>query len=259
VIVGGIGLFLYTSSRRQDTLKNKEANHAITRRLQMLSPIFLGLTALTTTFMSIDWIMSLDYHWFSTMFGIIYFAGGFMSCHAVLAIVAVSLDNGNYLGGAISTEHRHAVGKMMWGLMVFWAYVSFCQFMLIWYANIPEETLWYAHRWENGWSVWSLVLLIGHFILPFFAMMSRHVKRNPKLLLLGALYLLAMHYVDMFWQIKPNMHHGHASPALGPVEILAFVGIGGVVLAAYTALLSSAPLVPVGDPRLPESLAFEEQ
>jgi hypothetical protein len=259
-LLSAVALFFYLQSTKQDKLASGSPEwEAVTRRLQMMSAPAIAIAALAATFISFDYMMALDYHWFSTMYGVIFFAGSFMSCFALLAILVVTLSNGDYLGGAITTEHRHAIGKMMWGLMVFWAYTSFSQFMLIWYANIPEETLWYQHRWENGWEYWTVILFFGHFILPFFAMMSRHVKRNAKLLVLGAVWLLAMHYLDLFWNVKPNMHHGHGSPALGPVEILAFVGVGGVFLAAYTFLLQRTPMIPTNDPRLPESLAFEEQ
>lgn len=256
----GLALFFYLNSVKQDSLRPGSPEwEKITRNLQKFAAPGIAAAALATTFISFDYMMALDYHWFSTMYGVIYFAGSFMSCFALLAILTISLSNGDYLGGAITVEHRHAIGKMMWGLMVFWSYTSFSQFMLIWYANIPEETLWFTHRWENGWSTWSGILFFGHFIIPFFAMMSRHIKRNAKLLLLGAIWLLVMHYVDIFWNIKPNMHHGHGEAVLGLVEILAFVGVGGVFLAAYTFLLQRTPLIPVNDPRLPESLAFEEQ
>lgn len=259
-LLSGIALYYYLQSVKQDgmTPGTKEWED-VTRRLQKFAAPGIAVAALATTFIAFDYMMSLDYHWFSTMYGVIYFAGSFMSCFALMAVLVVLLGNGNYLGGAITTEHHHAIGKMMWGLMVFWAYTSFSQFMLIWYANIPEETLWYKHRWEHGWSTWSAILFFGHFILPFFAMMSRHVKRNAKLLVFGAVWLLVMHYVDMFWNIKPNMHHGHGEAVLGLVEILAFLGVGGVFLAVFTFLLQRTPLIPVNDPRLPESLAFEEQ
>lgn len=157
--------------------------------------------------------------------------------------------------GIIETEQLHGAGKMMFGMMCFWAYVSFSQLILIWYANIPEETLWYAHRMEGSWTYVSILLGIGHFGLPFFFLMSKHIKRNPKTLLIGAVWLLAMHYVDIYWMIMPNVYHEGAS--FGLVEVLSFVGVGGAFFALVGLAMQRNKLVPVKDPRLPESLAFE--
>lgn len=257
-ILSGLAWFFYLQSLKQDATKDSNDARKIQDLATMVSPVGIAFSTLTMTFIAFDFMMSTDYHWFSTIYGVIYFAGSFMSCFALLAILTVFLRAGGYLGGAVTTEHQHAIGKMMWGLNCFWAYTSFSQFMLIWYANIPEETLWYKHRWEHGWWIFSMILLLGHFALPFFAGMSRHVKRNPKLLVMLSVWLLLMHYLDLFWQIKPNMHHGHGEASIGVAEIAAFVGVGGVFLAAFTALLQRSPLIPVKSPRLPESLAFEE-
>jgi hypothetical protein len=238
-------------SVRQDT----SGDNTITRRLQALAAPGIALGALSITFATFDWNMSIDYHWFSTMYGVIYFAGSFMSLFALLAIVTTLFRSQGLTKNYISVEHQHGIGKMMFGMNCFWAYTSFSQFMLIWYADIPEETIWYLHRWEGSWRAVSILLVVGHFVLPFFFLMSRHIKRNPVTLVLGAVWLLGMHYLDLFWMIMPNVYHGNAS--FGLSEILSFVGVGGVFVGAFTFLLSRAPLIPVKDPRLPESLAFE--
>ncbi|MBU6162706.1 MAG: hypothetical protein KGO50_16435, partial [Myxococcales bacterium] len=247
----GLALVFRGLSIRQDT----SGDTAITRRLQALAAPGIALGALSITFATFDWNMSIDYHWFSTMYGVIYFAGSFMSLFAVLAIVTTLFRRQGLTKGYISVEHQHGIAKMMFGMNCFWAYTSFSQFMLIWYANIPEETIWYMHRWEGSWRSVSLLLAVGHFVLPFFFLMSRHMKRNPVTLVIGAVWLLSMHYLDLFWMIMPNVYHGNAS--FGLSEILSFVGVGGVFVGAFTFLLSRAPLIPVKDPRLPESLAFE--
>ena len=251
-IFGGISWCFRLQLLKQD----ETGDHAISRRLRAISAPFVGLMALSLTFLSFDWMMSTDPHWFSTMYGLIYFAGGFMSTFALLAIFLIAF-RGN-MGGAVTQHHFHGTGKMMWGLMVFWAYTSFSQFMLIWYANIPEETMWYAHRWGGGWKPWTIVLFLGHFIIPFWALMSRHMKREPRTLFLGAAWLLVMHYVDLFWQLRPNLHHGHGSPQLLLTDVLAFVGVGGLFLALMTHFLTRSPLVPIKDPLLPASMAYED-
>ncbi|MCB9507084.1 MAG: quinol:cytochrome C oxidoreductase [Myxococcales bacterium] len=251
-IFTGITAFFFRNSRKQDAT----GDPMITRRAQALAAPSLALLALSSTFFAFDWLMSTDYHWFSTMYGVIFFAGGFMGNFAVLAILILMLRG--KMGGAVTEHHLHGTGKMMWGITIFWAYTSFSQFMLIWYANIPEETLWYEHRWENGWATWSIVLFVGHFLVPMFGMMSRHVKKFPPTLLAMSVWLLFMHYIDLFWQVKPNIHHGHGAPTIGVAEIASFVGVGGVFVALVSFFLGGAPLVAVRDPRLPESLRYED-
>jgi hypothetical protein len=178
-----------------------------------------------------------------------------MGAFALLIVVVYFLDKRKLLGGAVSIEHYHGLGKMLFGLNCFWAYVSFSQFMLIWYANIPEETLWYAHRIEGSWLYVTILLGVGHFVVPFFFLMSHHIKRQPKLLLAGALWLLAMHYVDMYWMVMPGVYSHGAH--FGLAEILSFIGVGGAFAAVAGFAMTRNPLVPVRDPRLPESIAFE--
>lgn len=251
VIWTGLSWLFWSSSRKQD----ESGDPGITRRLQALAAPGIALGALSLTFAAFDWNMSIDWHWFSTIYGVIYFAGGFMACFALLVVVALQLKGEGIFKGIIETEQLHGAGKMMFGMMCFWAYVSFSQLILIWYANIPEETLWYAHRMEGSWTYVSILLGVGHFGLPFFFLMSKHIKRNPKTLLIGAVWLLAMHYVDIYWMIMPNVYHEGAH--FGLVEILSFVGVGGAFLALVGLAMQRGKLVAVKDPRLPESLAFE--
>jgi hypothetical protein len=248
----GLAWFFRSRSLAQDA----SGDPKITALMQQVAAPGIAIGALSITFAAFDWNMSIDYHWFSTMYGVIYFAGSFMGLFALMAITGTLLRRGGLTKEYITVEHMHGAGKMMFGLNCFWAYTSFSQFMLIWYANIPEETIWYQHRWEGGWQNVSLLLIIGHFVVPFFFLMSRHMKRNPMTLIAGASWLLAMHYLDLYWMIMPNVYK-HGEVAFGLPEILSFVGVGGVFLAAFTFLLTRSPLIPVKDPRLPESLAFE--
>jgi hypothetical protein len=241
----------YSGSRKQDGGHNQQ----ISARLRAFAAPGIAIGALTLTFAAFDWNMSIDYHWFSTMYGVIWFAGSFMACFATLAVVTILLNRVNALGGAVTVEHYHGIGKMMFGLNCFWAYVSFSQLILIWYANIPEETLWFQHRIDGSWFKVSMLLLVGHFIVPFFFLMSHHIKRNPVTLMIGAVWLLLMHYVDLYWMIMPNVYHGGAH--FGAAEVLSMLGVGGAFVATAGFLMQRGPLVAVGDPRLPESLAFE--
>lgn len=235
--------------------QDKTGDHAITRKLQAIAAPAIAVCSLALTFAAFDFNMSLYPHWFSTIYGVIHFAGGFMANFAFLIIVVTMLYKGGVLKNVVTEEHLHAMGKMMFGLTCFWAYVSFSQFMLIWYANIPEETVWYQYRWEGSWKQVSLLLLIGHFAVPFFLFMSRHVKRSWTFAPIFAGWMLAMHYLDMYWMVMPNIYHGNAH--FGLSEILAVVGVGGFFLAGFGFFLQRAPVVAIRDPRLPESLKLE--
>jgi uncharacterized membrane protein YpjA len=187
------------------------------------------------------------------MFGLYVFAGACISLFATLSLVGLWMTRNNQLPNTITVGNLHDSGKMMFGFTVFWAYIAFSQFMLIWYGNIPEETIFFAHRWEHGWKAVSIFLVVGHFGLPFLFLLIRNVKRHSVGLSLASLWLLAIHYLDIYWLIMPN--HGGFHPA--PTDFLCLLGVGGFWLAALGWLIQRKKLVPVKDPRLAESLAFE--
>ncbi len=227
----------------------------ILRKLQTLSPVGLILFGLTMSFAAIDWMMSLDPHWYSTIFGVYYFAGCVIAICALLILMALLLQRSGRLQGVVTAEHYHDLGKLLFAFMVFWAYIAFSQFMLIWYANIPEETAFFAHRWEHGWKNVSLFLVIGHFAIPFLFLLMRDVKRHAAGLITATVWLCAMHYLDMYWLIMPAFGDGHFD--FKPVDIMTLIGVGGVFVATLAWRVSRTRLVPVNDPRLQESLAFE--
>jgi hypothetical protein len=238
-------------SRRQD----HSGDHAITRRLQFWSGPSIFLFALTTSFAAFDWIMSLDPHWYSTIFGVYFFAGALVGVFAFQAIVFIGLEASGLLRNVVNTEHFHDMGKLLFAFTVFWAYIAFSQYFLIWYANIPEETVWFEHRLVGSWETMSLLLAAGHFVVPFFFLMPRTIKRNRVPLLVGAAWMLLMHFVDVFWCVMPVLHH-HGFH-LGVLDVTTFLGIGGLFVSVFSRLLARHALIPVKDPRLPESLAFE--
>jgi hypothetical protein len=246
-----IAWLYYSLSRAQDAT----GDLAISLRLRRLAGPSLIVLALTTTFASFDWIMSLTPHWYSTMFGVYFFAGAFVGFIALLSIVAVAMRGAGLLDVIISAEHLHDIGKFLFAFTAFWAYIAFSQFFLIWYANIPEETIWYKVRLEGSWQIVSILLMVGHFAVPFFYLMGRAVKRRGATLAVGGAWLLAMHFVDLYWLVMPTLHPGGLSPSL--LDVAAFVAIGGSFVGAAGWLLQRQALVPLGDPRLPESLAFE--
>jgi hypothetical protein len=246
-----IALFYFRGSRSQDA----SGDHAISARLRLLAGPALIVLALTQTFASIDWIMSLTPHWYSTMFGVYFFAGSFVGFIALLSVLAVSMRQAGLLETVISAEHLHDLGKFLFAFTAFWAYIGFSQFFLIWYANLPEETIFFKARLEGSWKTVTILLVIGHFVAPFFYLMGRDVKRNGATLALGGIWLLVMHFLDLYWQIMPTLHPQGIRPSL--LDVAAFVTIGGCFLAATTWLMRRQALVPLRDPRLAESLAFE--
>jgi hypothetical protein len=250
VVWSGIALWF----RRQSRLQDEAPDPAAAARLSRYSGALLIPLALTTTFAAFDWLMSLAPHWYSTIFGVYVFAGGFVAGFALLAVVAVALQRAG-LVPALSAEHFHDLGKLLFAFTVFWAYIGFSQFFLIWYGNIPEETIWYRVRLEGGWKLVTIALALGHFALPFFFLLPRQVKRNAATLVTAAVWLLAMHFVDVYWLVIPSIEGLGARP--GIVDVAALLAIGGVFLGAFGWLLVTSPLVPAGDPRLSESLAFE--
>jgi len=213
--------------------------------------------ALTCAFAAFDWLMSLDYKFFSTMWGIYYFAGAAFSSAAVMALILSILRAKGKLEGAVTKEHFHDLGKLMLSFTVFWAYISFSQYFLIWYSNIPEETAFMKFRSEN-WTKLGILLMIGHFAAPFLILLFRKVKRTYKLLALVAVWAIVIHILDIYWIVRPMVY---LSPTEGPQGPMAYItdviGIAGPVLifAGYLVKrVGGNPLVGVGDPFMHEAL-----
>lgn len=235
----------------QDTSGDAEE----TRRQQWWAPPALGLYALTVTFAAVDWMKSLDPHWFSTIWGVYYFAGSVVALFAMLSLLVLWLQRDGFIRKIVNQEHYHDLGKLLFGFVVFWSYIAFSQYFLIWYANLPEETIWFAHRSHGGWESLGLMLIVGHFAIPFFFLLPRAMKRNPVTLAAGAFWLLWVHYLDLYYLIMPVHSTGGPQPSI--VDLLTLVGVVGCFLGAFAFLAKRSALVPVKDPRLAESLAFE--
>lgn len=246
-----LAYLLYRNSLAQDCTGDED----IPARQRKVSAWGLAVAAITTAFASYDLLMSLDPHWFSTIFGVYVFAGAFMSIHALLALCAMILQGMGNLRGIVTTEHYQDLGKLTFGFVVFWTYIAFSQYMLIWYGNIPEETLWYRHRLGHGWEVHSAVLLIGHFVVPFFLLLSRAVKRSRLLLGLICAWLLAMQWFDIHWLAAPVLHPDAAT--IHFLDVANWVGLFGIVLGVFMYRLVRHSLVPGRSPWLEDSLHFE--
>lgn len=215
----------------------------------------LAVYALSQTFFAFDWMMSLEPHWFSTMFGVYFFAGSVVLQYAMLIIMSSVLRGTGHLRDHILVDHYHDMGKLLFGHNVFWTYIGYSQFMLIWYANIPEETGFFLHRSEGSWKIISLILPWGHFAIPFLFLLSHNIKRRAAFLTAGATWLVVMCFIDIYWLIQPNFHHHGAH--FGWMDISSIAGVGGIFAWFFIRNLAKNPLVAVGDPRLQECLHYD--
>jgi hypothetical protein len=236
------------NSRAQDGGKNAD----FTLKMQARSAPAILVLALTLTFAAFDWLMSLEPHWYSTIFGVYIFAGSMTSSLAALALLAIGLQKTGALRTVSSVEHRHDTGKLLFGFTIFWAYIAFSQYFLIWYANLPEETAFFRHRAVGSWEGVSLAIVFGHFVVPFFLMLSRHVKRSYLGLGIAAVLMLVMHYVDMYWVVMPALDTDGANPSW--IDFATLLCPLGVALFVVARQVRKGPIYPTGDPRLLETL-----
>lgn len=247
--IGTSWWYLSTSAKQDETGDPK-----LTLKMGACSPICLILYGASLTFATVDWVMSLDAEWFSTIIGVYFFANSAVSFYAMLAIVVFLVNKQGLLTKEINAEHRHDIGKLLFGFNCFWAYIAFSQYLLYWYANIPEETVWYARRQENGWEVVSMILIVGHFVIPFLGLMSRTVKRHPVHLTLWAAYLLLMCWIDIYWLVMPE--HSPEGPGLTLIDIGCLLGVVGFTGFGMLKLAGDYSLLAKKDPRLQEALHF---
>ncbi len=236
------------NSIKQDTTGDVN----LTQRNIVLSIAFLLLFALSYSLFSVDFLMSLHPHWFSTMFGIYTFSGLFQASLALITIIAVKLMDKGLVKNVITIEHIHDLGKFMFAFTVFYAYIAFSQFMLIWYANIPEETIFFAHRAHGGWMAISLSLLIFKFVVPFLLLLPRAAKRDKAHLVRVGILLLIMQWVDIYWLVYPNFNDGHV--VFSFQEIGLFLGFLGVFIYTVARFFTKNSVVAVKDPYIHESV-----
>jgi hypothetical protein len=248
---GGLSTYFFSRSRRQDS----SGDATLTDKMRGVSAPAILLYALTVTFAAFDLLMSLTPKWYSTIFGVYFFAGGLVGFHAFLILMAMILQKTGRLTSSITVEHYHDLGKFLFGFVFFWGYIAFSQYLLIWYAALPEETIWYAARQDGTWVYVSLLLLFGNFILPFLGLLSRHAKRRKGMLAFWSIVLLFMHWVDMYYLVMPNLFPGQVP--LHILDLTCLAGIGGVFLFGIARNAGFCSLLPEKDPRLAQSLAFQ--
>jgi hypothetical protein len=241
---------------RWSTVQDETGDLGLTLKLRKLGTGMIPFTGLAMTFAAFDWLMSLDPTWFSTIFGIYYFAGSFVSAIAILILCTVYARGDNLFGGWVGIPHLHNLGKLLFAFTAFWAYIAFSQFMLIWSANLPEEVSYYMVRASPGWKPVSYVLSVVHFVLPFLALLSRRLKENPRKLALASWWILFAHALDLYWLVMPTLHPEGPRPHV--LDLLAFLGVGAVALGFSVWKLRGGYSLPVKDPFLAESLRYRQ-
>lgn len=249
-----IGTYYWRLSIQQDDAINQCVQEHTNKQLQRRAPIALLVLSITTSFASFDWIMSLFPHWFSTIFGIYYFAGAMVFLLAT-TILLYELALFFKLTTALpTTEHFHDLSKLLYGFVIFWAYVAFSQYFLTWYANIPEFTQWYYPRLKGDWQSLFYLLILFHFIVPLFGFMSRHIKRNRFFRICFCILLIGMHYLDIRFLIYPNVT---AINTMSLTEWGLLIGLGLLLIGVIGRKITNHQIIPLNDPRLPESKKLE--
>jgi hypothetical protein len=233
--------------------QDQDGEQSRTRALRRFAAPAMLVFAITTTFFAFDALMSLDPAWFSTIFGVYFFAGAVVCMLAVLILLTMMLESGP-LRGLVTLDHYHDLGKLLFAFVFFWGYIAFSQYMLIWYANIPEETLWYIHRQEHGWEYVSLLLLFGHLLIPFAGLISRNAKRSRTVLGGWAAFLIAMHLVDLYYIVGPALDH-HRVP-ISMIDVLVCAGVAFLAFSVFLMRFKRHSVLPHKDPLLQASLDF---
>src|SRR5215470_17041423 len=252
VVFLGFFLLAALALRRFSVLQDKDGNPRFTIGMRKVSFISLPMFALCLTFGAFDWLMSLNYRWFSTMFGVYIFAGTAGASMALLVLVITALRQAGYLKDVVTVEHYHIMGKWMLAFCVFWAYIGFGQYMLIWYANMPEETQFFLTRNTQSWWALSMLLVIGRFFVPFGILLMRSIKKNPHQLSILAGWMILMQMLDMYLIVLPALHGTGVHVSIW--DLLSLIAIGTTLAFIYLRLVPRTSLFPVRDPRLIESL-----
>jgi hypothetical protein len=238
--------FLNRWSLEQDRV----ADPRLAVRLENLSRGGLVLYGLTATFAAVDWAMSLEPHWFSTIYGVIFMGGQGLSAFIFAIPVAAVLADRPPLSRVLSSARFHDLGKLMLAFVMLWAYFALSQFLIVWSGNLPEETPWYLRRMHGGWRWVGVTLIVAHFALPFVVLLSRDVKRRVRTVAAVAVFLIVMRFVDLFWLVRPSF--GEGGPSLHWLDVATLVAIGGLWMWVFVAQLKTRPLLPLNDPALAE-------
>jgi preprotein translocase subunit SecG len=241
-----LAFILNKRSAQQDQTQDP----SIPARLELIGGLGLVLYGLTMTFAAVDWVMSLDPHWFSTVFGLLLIAGQVLSAFAFVITIAVWLSKVSPYSEIISADQFHDLGKLLLAFVMIWAYLSFSQYLIIFSGNLPEENHWYVNRLQGAWRFVPPLLIIGHFALPFILLLSRTLKRNPRRLAIVAIGVMVMRLIDLYWLVAPDVKHvGFAAP----LDFILPIGLGSLCLSLFLNELKKRPFFVLYDPNLPET------
>lgn len=243
-----MGYKLYKNSVEMD----KSGDWGLDTAQRKISGPGIFIFGFTLAFASFDWMMSLDPPWFSTMFGVYYFAMTFQVFFAVVILTVLFLHKKGLLTKTIRIPHITDLSKLLFGFTVFYAYIAFSQFFLIYYANIPEETLWYYHRLEGSWEGFTYLLLIGRFVVPFFILLPAASKSNMKLVGIVSTWIVIVHFIELHWIVMPTLHH--YGMQFSWIDIATLLGIGGLFMGMFFLQFKKENMVANNDPRLDASM-----
>ncbi len=250
-IWGFFGYKLHQVSLKMDRTRD----WGLTVLLRKLSAPGILIFSLTVAFASFDWLMSLDAHWFSTMFPVYFFSMSIQAVFAFIILFIFWMHKNGMLKNTIEKAHIYDLGAWFFGFTVFYAYIAFSQFLLQYYANIPEETLWFYFRMEGSWAIITYMLLFGRFVIPFFLLLNRDTKHNKTLLIITSVLVLVMHYIEFIWIIMPVLHGEGFS--ISWIDVTTFIGLGGIFMGMFFQTFKNNNMIPVNDPYLPDSLHKE--
>ena len=243
-----IGFLLTKWSQEHD----RTGDPALLGKLSTLSGAGLCIYFLTVTFAMVDWTMSVNPHWFSTIWGMLYIGGQGLSAFAFGIVVLVMLARVAPLNRVLTSHHFHDLGKFLFAFLMLWAYLQFSQFLIIWSANIPEEIPHYLNRWENSWKYLSIFIVVGHFMVPYALLLSRDLKRNHGKLQIIATWILFARIADYWWHVAPELHHDGLTISL--LDVALPLVLGGIFISLFVAQLGGRSLLPVNDPALEKAL-----
>jgi hypothetical protein len=253
----GVWIAYSVKMRNWSTQQDAVGGAALTRKMQWWAPSGVALLGLTATFFAFDVVMSLQYTWFSTIFGVYFWTGGIRGSLATVVIAVLLLHRAGHLRKTITIEHLHDVAKIMFGFTVFWAYIAFSQYFLIWYGNMPEETQYFLLRRNGAWNGMSMLLPVLYFVVPFFMLLPRAHKRSPRWLAVICVWILVMHAYDLYWQIMPVLHNDTIH--FDWLDVVAPVGLFGVLIGSTLWGMQRLPLIPIRDARMNETIGYENE
>jgi hypothetical protein len=257
--VFGVMVYLLNKwSANQDASKDHEEAAAWLGRATAFSGPMMVVYALVVTFAAVDWVMSLEPHWFSTIFGLLFVVGWALSCLCFSVIVLTFLSDKVPMERVLGRRHFHDFGKLMLALVMVWAYFNFSQYLIIYSGNLPEETVWFIKRSTGGWGWMAWALILFHFAAPFLILLQQDLKRKPRRLAMVAIFILLMRFVDMYFLIGPSprlgQHDPHVAFTISWMDFVAPIAIGGIWVWFFLGQLMSRPLVPVMDPFLENAI-----